>query len=623
MNYDLQELNSKKNTLQKVREELKTEFFGIDDQIDQLIDSIRTWYLMPELIKYPVIVNLWSMTGSGKTALVRSLAHKLGKSNQYVEIMPNHFKVSPELYTLFSNREISPKENNIIFFDEFQKFNSKDSDGKDDNKENESLWNFLSEGRVARPKFSMPWQFDANLFVFDQETLSVGDSKRKGISLGRLRKSATGVQINDVLKLVDFSISREQGLSMSVEECHDYILKFQETAPPSIDYSKSLIIIAGNLDEVFPSSNSLSDCDTEADSYRKITEKISMIEVREALGERFKPEHISRLGNNHIIYPSLSKDAYRKIIRNFSQKYLSDIKETSGIDFSLSESVVGCIYDNSVYPTQGTRPVFSSIHKIFGSSLSNAVIWALENDVNSAEVSLDAEKSELVFESPSSKKRLQLPVILDIKDRKARYSDDYTSLIAVHEMGHAILYSHFFQTPPEEIKINVASYTGGYNLYPSRSENKESILMRICVGYGGIIAEELVFGEGQRSTGSESDIAKITQLASNYVRRWGFNGIEARQDIPGMNGAVTFTDVKQSDSHIEGILQVQKARAKEILTKNRNLLVELSKKLFDAKSLTRDQYVAMCAGAFEFKETSDKVDIFGDYHSKLFQGQGF
>lgn len=619
MNYDLQKLNNKKDTLQKVREELKAEFFGIDKQIDQLIDSIRTWYLMPELIKYPVIVNLWSMTGSGKTALVRSLAHKLDKSNQFIEILPNHFKSDSSLYGTFGS--ISPQNNNIIFFDEFQKFNSKNFKGEDDNKENESLWGFLSEGRLSRIKYRIPYQILYQLKKYDKENDEIVDSDKASQKMREFIGSnydGYRMEIKEVMPLIDFSLTEEEVSNMTLKECYNYIMDFQRNANPYVDYSKSLIIIAGNLDEVFPSSNSLSDCDTEADSYRKITEKISMIEIREALGQRFKPEHISRLGNNHIIYPSLSKDAYRKIIRSFSQKYLNDIKEVSEIDFKLSESVVDCIYDNSVYPTQGARPVFSSIHKIFGSSLSNAVIWALENNVNSAEVSLNPEKSELVFESPSNK-TLKLPVVLDIKDRKARYSDDYTSLIAVHEMGHAILYSHFFQTPPEEIKINVASYTGGYNLYPSTSENKESILMRICVGYGGIIAEELVFGEGQKSTGSESDIAKITQLASNYVRRWGFNGIEARQDVPGMNGAVTFTDVKQSDSHIEGILQVQKSRAKEILTKNKNLLVELSKKLFDVKSLTKDQYVAMCAGVFEFRENSNKVDIFGDYHSKLFQ----
>ena len=48
--------------LRHIAAELKTELFGIDDIIDRVIDTIRAWYVLPDIINRPVIVNLWGLT---------------------------------------------------------------------------------------------------------------------------------------------------------------------------------------------------------------------------------------------------------------------------------------------------------------------------------------------------------------------------------------------------------------------------------------------------------------------------------------------------------------------------------------------------------------------------------
>ena len=35
-------------------------FVGIDGVVDDLVDAMRVWYLMPEVLTRPVIVNLWA-----------------------------------------------------------------------------------------------------------------------------------------------------------------------------------------------------------------------------------------------------------------------------------------------------------------------------------------------------------------------------------------------------------------------------------------------------------------------------------------------------------------------------------------------------------------------------------
>jgi len=78
-------------TLARVREEIRAELFGIDPIIDRVIDAVRAWYVLPEVIQRPVIVCLWGLTGTGKTQLVRLLAQKLGFYDRFVEVQMDGF----------------------------------------------------------------------------------------------------------------------------------------------------------------------------------------------------------------------------------------------------------------------------------------------------------------------------------------------------------------------------------------------------------------------------------------------------------------------------------------------------------------------------------------------------
>ncbi|MCJ7446528.1 MAG: hypothetical protein MUO72_02430 [Bacteroidales bacterium] len=73
----------KKKCLENVRIQLKKEFVGIDKVIDDLIDSFSYWYYFPELQKKPVIINLWGLTGVGKTSLIHRLVDLLGYNKRF------------------------------------------------------------------------------------------------------------------------------------------------------------------------------------------------------------------------------------------------------------------------------------------------------------------------------------------------------------------------------------------------------------------------------------------------------------------------------------------------------------------------------------------------------------
>ena len=86
-----QRLAERTAQLAAIAAELKTELFGTDEVIDRVIESVRAWYVLPEIITRPVIVCLWGLTGTGKTQLTRALTHKLGFYDRFVEVQMDGF----------------------------------------------------------------------------------------------------------------------------------------------------------------------------------------------------------------------------------------------------------------------------------------------------------------------------------------------------------------------------------------------------------------------------------------------------------------------------------------------------------------------------------------------------
>lgn len=53
-------------------------------------------------------------------------------------------------------------------------------------------------------------------------------------------------------------------------------------------------------------------------------------------------------------------------------------------------------------------------------------------------------------------------MLLHLRALTSRTSPDFPVLLAVHEAGHSLAYARLFGRAPQEIKISVASFEGGY-----------------------------------------------------------------------------------------------------------------------------------------------------------------
>ena len=139
--------------LEKAREQLKKEYVGIDSAIDEIIENMRSWYTLAEIQPKPNIVNLWGLTGVGKTSLIQRLSELLTIDDRTFRI--DLGEKQGEFSLRSSVREIadvSEDEPVIIILDEFQHSRTikkgfvKQEIEKD---ENRMIWDLIDSGKIS------------------------------------------------------------------------------------------------------------------------------------------------------------------------------------------------------------------------------------------------------------------------------------------------------------------------------------------------------------------------------------------------------------------------------------------------------------------------------------------
>ncbi|RSZ37127.1 MULTISPECIES: AAA family ATPase [unclassified Variovorax] len=596
------ELAERTRHLQTVAEALKTELFGIDEIIDRVIDSLRAWYVLPQLISRPVIVCLWGLTGTGKTQLVRRLAQHLGFYDRFIEVQMDGFSHGSGYHSrgsisaMLAESGIAEGMPGILVLDEFQRFRTVEGNGSDAKVERyRDVWALLSDGRLP-PALSMLGEIESSLAYAEYTQDRDGTDKNKKEDKKR-KLHLSPWEAREVKRCLKLSETLLQIMAWKPAEVHARLRAFRDTQQGwETDYSKLLVFVSGNLDEMYAeTAQRVEDCDTDADIFHALTKKLSVIDVKKALAERFRPEQIARLGNNHVIYPSFNRATYVRLILSICDRYVAEIQESSGVRFVLDASVYEQIYANAVFPAQGTRPLFSSIHAILSATLVNAALWALEQGANGSDpvwLTLDAGVSAIT--AKYRKARRQFPVALELNRLKQRSSEDFRALLAVHEAGHGVAYGLLFGRAPQEIKINVASFEGGYNSYEQRKAwSKENLRDRICVSLAGRAAEQLVFGEQACTSGATQDFMQATAYAAQYVRHFAFGTRLSRTDVANDPNDNVNTDIAVTNPEIEALLAQEHARALALLDTHTPALMAVVDALLREGSIAPAQLAAM------------------------------
>jgi len=189
--------------------------------------------------------------------------------------------------------------------------------------------------------------------------------------------------------------------------------------------------------------------------------------------------------------------------------------------------------------------------------------------------------------------------------RKSRYlSPEEKRRIAYHEAGHAICAAVF--TPKEKvhrvsiIPRGVAAL--GYTLQLPEEEKylltKEELLAKICVLFGGRVAEELVFGEV--STGAQNDLEKATEIARAMVLDYGMSEVLGPQtfrkrehlflDVPFKERELVSEETARLiDEEISKILKSCYDKTKELLQAEREKLDRMVELLLQKEVLEGEE----------------------------------
>ena len=587
MNKKLQnELKQKREKLEYVKAELKKRFFGIDEVIDKFISSIESWYFFPDLRTKPLVVNLWGITGVGKTALVRSFVELIGFGRKYCELTVSNSDTY-YLSSVLEDAGITFDDQAILMIDEFQRLKSLNEKGEEiEASDLNDLWTFLSDGSFPVP-FNLSERLD-NL----ADDLDVRD-KKDPVDVYLLRR------VFFALRAACIDVRMEQLKTMKKNEIASFLAAAKDKAESykSKQFSKVLVIVSGNLDEAFSFSKDVSDADTDPDLMSDISDDIKLTNIKHALTARFRPEQISRLGNIHIIYPVLSREAYNKLISRECERVTHSFLDKTGVQVFIDESLKEALFTNGVFPNQGVRPLFSSISMLLENPMSFFVTQAIERGASSILLKYDKDSYRIYVESESNEQeyaKYDVKMTLDeIRDNTTKNNE---LLYSVHEAGHAVTQALLFGIAPHQLTVKSSwTGTGGFCFsHGHKSNSKEQLLDDICVTMGGRAAELLAFGETKTTLGASEDIQKATIEAISICDFYGMNGTTGRWDD---NGFFTRTEERDYNAHM--IIEEQLNRAKTLLKNNKKFLIAIADALNEKGKLL----------PAEFKEIADKNGV--------------
>jgi cell division protease FtsH len=226
----------------------------------------------------------------------------------------------------------------------------------------------------------------------------------------------------------------------------------------------------------------------------------------------------------------------------------------------------------------------------------------LANLVNEAALLAARRSHEVVDESDftDSLERIVLgaerQVMMSLEDRRRT---------AYHEGGHAIVGMLTEGADPvRKISIIPRGLALGVTFAAPESDRfnyrQPEVKARINVALGGRVAEEIVYGEA--STGAESDIQQLTEIARQMVGRWGMSSaigpiavIPRDGQGPLLPGAAEVSPDTQKlvDTEVRRIVEESHQEVTALLQQNRSKLDALAAALLEHETLDEeDAYAA-------------------------------
>ena len=223
--------------------------------------------------------------------------------------------------------------------------------------------------------------------------------------------------------------------------------------------------------------------------------------------------------------------------------------------------------------------------------LNEAAILAARRELDKVSNDEVGDAIERVMAGPEKKDRV-------ISEKKKE-------LVAYHESGHAIVGALMPDYDPvAKVSIIPRGQAGGLTFFTPSEERMESGLYsrsylqnQMAVALGGRVAEEIVYGEEEVTTGASNDLQQVANVARQMITKFGMSdkigpvalgraqgGMFLGRDIASERDFSEDT-AATIDSEVSELVDAAYKRATKVLTENRAMLDEMAQMLIERETI--------------------------------------
>ncbi len=225
----------------------------------------------------------------------------------------------------------------------------------------------------------------------------------------------------------------------------------------------------------------------------------------------------------------------------------------------------------------------------------------LANLIN--EAALYAAKKNLENISMKELEQARDKITMGTERKSLIMSNSEKEITAYHEAGHTIVgYLVPEHDPVHKVTIIPRGKSLGLTFFLPEKDylniSKKKLESKISTLYGGRLAEEIIYGKENISTGATNDIKIATTIAENMVTQWGFSNKVGpllyktnNEDIfintsISKNNYISEHTAKIIDKEIKKIIDKNYKRAQSILLNNINILHDMKNELIKYETLS-------------------------------------
>ncbi|MEQ8664648.1 MAG: ATP-dependent zinc metalloprotease FtsH [Rhodospirillales bacterium] len=213
-------------------------------------------------------------------------------------------------------------------------------------------------------------------------------------------------------------------------------------------------------------------------------------------------------------------------------------------------------------------------------------------------------------------------VMMGSERRSMVMTDEEKELTAYHEAGHALVALHVPKHDPlHKVSIIPRGRALGVTMsLPERdklSQTKTELTSRLAMAFGGRVAEELIFGVDNITTGAGNDIQQATGIARRMVTEFGFSDelgplryADNEEEVFLGHSVARQKNVSDEtaaaiDREVRKLIEDAEETARKVLSENLEDLHKIAKGLLEYETLSGAEVNALLAGEEIYRPDGD------------------